>query len=56
MSDYYEDMEMEYEQGHQEPEWDGGECPFCGEMSWYFGGEFAECVECGKTHKDLEDK
>ena len=46
MNDYYEDMEMEYRQGHQEPEWDREQitnkvsdttnkvgtrlCPFCG--------------------------
>lgn len=38
----------------QEPDWDGGECPFCHDTAWYFGGQFAECQKCGKTYEDIE--
>ena len=55
---YQEEVDAWEQQQYQqpEPEWGGGDCPFCGKMSHYFGGKFAECEECGKTHKDLEDK
>ena len=51
---YPEEQQNYIDQVRQEPEWDGGKCPFCREMAWYFGGVFAECKECGKTHKDVE--
>lgn len=37
-----------------EPEYYGGECPFCGEESWYCLGEFVECEQCGKSYKDMK--
>jgi len=60
---YQEEVDNWEQQMRQElePEWDGGECPFCGEMAHYFGGQFAECEECGKefnydaSSKRLED-
>ena len=54
----YSEEEQNYidnELREQEPGWGGGDCPFCGKISWYFGGEFVECEECGKTMQDVKD-
>jgi hypothetical protein len=30
----------------REPEWGGGECPYCGQEAHYYGDEFVECEHC----------
>ena len=32
-----------------EPEYEGGECPHCGQEAWFCDGEFYSCPKCGKT-------
>lgn len=46
-----------FDWGHEEePDWNGGECPFCKAIAGYFGGQFVECPECGRTYKDVRGK
>jgi hypothetical protein len=43
-------------QPEPEPEYYGGECPFCGQEAWYYEGEFCDCPKCGKTYKDESER
>lgn len=41
-------------QPEQEPEFHGGECPYCGKEAWYCDGQFLECEHCGKKESEEE--
>jgi len=43
----------EFPEQEQEPDWDGGECPQCHEMAWYYGGSFDHCEQCGAKATDM---
>jgi len=55
-NDLCPDCEEQAREEEQEPQFEGGKCPYCGEMSWYFGNEFVECKACGAKAKESEDK
>lgn len=42
-----------YDEQQPEPEWGGGECPFCHKEALYCNLDFHLCEHCGKTYKDL---
>jgi len=40
-------------QPEQEPDYCGGECPFCGREAYFIEYQFISCLFCGKTNEDL---
>jgi len=36
------------------PQPEGDYCPYCGEMAWFFMGQFVECPSCGRKAADDE--
>jgi len=58
MSAEFDDSHEEwiYERREREPEFHGGECPFCHKEAWYCDNQFVECLECGKKADDLQEE